>query len=100
MKYLFTNKEVKVGNVCVVLCNKEQLKAFKFQKYFPKLDLQLCDMNRFGIKVVNVSETKIQGYMVYQTKSEPKILHPYIYNNKPIYMNITNSNCVGLLKYK
>ena len=100
MEYLFTNKEVKVGDIALVICNKSQYENFNLQKYFPKVDIKSLNMNRFGVKVINVSKTKLQGYMVYQRKSEPGKIGAWKYNNKNIYLNITNSNCVGLLKFR
>lgn len=100
MKYLFSNKNIKVGDICSVLCNEEQYKTYKFDKLFPKASLLVSTINRFGIKVVKVTETKIYGYMVYIAKDQSNKIYPYKINNKYVYCSVTNSNCICIFKYK
>lgn len=98
MKYLFINKEIKVGDICKVLCDKEHLKSLHISKYFDNIESIIQTINVLGIKVIKTSETRCRGYMVYHLKGSNKIV-PYIIHGKPIYLNITSGNNIGLMKW-
>ena len=99
MKYLFTEKEVKVGDIARVFCNREQMSAFKVLKYFKNLDSIMADVNSLGIKVIKVSKTKCMGYLVHKVKSDSTKVTPYKKDKKLLYLYITSGNVIGLIKY-
>ena len=100
MKYLFTGKEVKVGDISRVFCNREHVLSLGIPKYFEDFNSVLSDINALGIKVVRVSPTRCRGYMVHQIKVDntTKVV-PYKMNGKLIYLNVTTGNIIGLMKY-
>ena len=98
MKYLFTNKKVKIGDICRVLCDKEHLKSLHISKYFNNIETIVQTINVLGIKIIETSETKCKGYMVYHLKDSDKII-PYYICGKRIYLNITSDNNIGLMKW-
>ena len=100
MKYLFTGKEVKVGDIARVFCDKEHLKGLNIPKYFEDCNSVMTDVNALGIKVVKVSPTRCRGYMVHRVKFDNVIkVVPYKMNGKLIYLNVTSGNVIGLMKY-
>lgn len=99
MKYLFTEKEVKVGDIARVFCNKEQISTFKVLKYFKNFYSMVTDINSLGIKVVKVSKTKCKGYLVHRVKSDSTKVVPYKRDGKFLYLYITSGNIIGLIKY-
>ena len=100
MKYLFTGKEVKVGDIARVFCDKEHLKELDITKYFEAYNVIMTDINALGIKVVKVSPTRCRGYMVHKVKFDNIIkVVPYKMNGKQIYLNVTSGNVIGLMKY-
>ena len=99
MKYLFTNKNVHVGDICKVLCTREQIETMHIPKYL--CDGKIEDFNSIGIYVIRVSETRCLGYLVHYSKDSisKKKVQAYKMNGKRIFIRITTGNNVGLLKY-
>jgi hypothetical protein len=60
----------------------------------------MTDINALGVKVVKASPTRCRGYMVHKVKFDNVMkVVPYKMNGKPIYLNITSGNVIGLIKY-
>lgn len=98
MKYLFTNKEVKVGDVCIALCIKDHLNSLNISKFFPQIYEQWKNVGKIGFKIVWTSKNRSRGYMVYEAKKG--YVKPYLSNGEYVYSNINVSNNIGLIKYE
>lgn len=97
MRYLFTNKEVKVGDICIALCLKEHIQAMKLDTIFKEKYNSWKDVGRVGMKVVWTSPTRCRGYLVHEVKDQK--LTPYKVNNEFVYTTFTTGNNVGLIQY-
>ena len=99
MRYSFSNKRIKVGDICVILFNKEQLNQQHILRCFSENKLKVTDLNKVGIKVTRTFVNKCIGYMIYQAKGSIAF-KPYLHNNKKIYIAINPNNVVITEKFK
>lgn len=99
MNYLFTQKKISLGDVCKVICNKDQLKLLHFDRYFPTTYSTVQGISMIGIKVTQISDTYCKGYMVYYNKTSKKVC-PNLNKGEKIYFYINQSNIIGILKYE
>jgi len=98
MKYLFSNKKILLNQIVIVLFTKDQSENLKLKKYFPELNF--TSLNRLGLRVTKTYNNRVCGYMVHKINIDGKeSLAPYYRNNKKIFLTISSSQCLGLMKY-
>ena len=99
MKYLFTNKDVKIGDICIAVCCLDHCDSLGITQYFKQhfASTNKHELVRLGLKIVWVSKTRCRGYIVFENKD--KKIQSFKIDNSKVYITLTTGQTVGLIKY-